>query len=394
MTQPADIGPVATEYGRFDFGLPHDQEDRAEQLHDTSVIVDLQWQGPGSPDVWTTELAAELDQELAARSDDFMFVFRFLSQKAVRQEFPLYKELYDLSGVTTGLSESILSDERELLADAFLASQTVNSLPWARRARTAADIRAAKSAHEIAFWGLCSINFIRPDDLHLVEVAHELGVMDVVELAYNQMTFIGAGCTERYDPGLSHFGLQFVRRCNEVGVIVDTAHTGRQTTLDACQASSKPVIATHTSAAALYECDRAKSDEELRAIADTGGIIGVYAIPFFLGPPGGPPPTIELMLDHIDYVVQLVGWPHVALGPDWPIALPEAVQRRVLMPVFESLGFRDEHNIDVTATLIGFRDPRDIRNIVRGLVSRGYDDQQIRGILGENFLRVFEDVCG
>lgn len=292
------------------------------------------------------------------------------------------------------MADGRLTDERQVLGDAFFASRTTSGFAWARRARTAADIRAAKSAGEIALWGMCWLNLLRPDDLHLVEVAHELGVMDVVELAYNRMNFVGAGCTERYDPGLSNFGLQFVRRCNEVGVIVDTAHSGRQTTLDACRASRKPVVATHTGATALYEHERSKSDEELREIAASGGVIGVFAIPFFLGTPGESPPTIELMLDHVDYIVQLVGWEHVAIGTDWPLALPEGVQRRVFLPLTEALGFRNEHDIDVTATLVGFRDPRDLLNVTRGLVSRSYEDEQIRGILGENFLRVFEDVCG
>jgi membrane dipeptidase len=100
------------------------------------------------------------------------------------------------------------------------------------------------------------------------------------------------------------------------------------------------------------------------------------------------------MLDHIDYVARLVGWRHVAIGTDWPLALPLDIQRRALPPLFESNGFRAEHGIDVTTTLVGFRDPRDFPNITRGLVSRGYDDAQIRGILGENFLRVFECVVG
>jgi membrane dipeptidase len=388
------VVPAVSDYGRFDFGLTRAQEDQARRLHESSVVIDLHFQGPCSPDVWTDDLVAELEHELAIRGEDVNFAWHFLHEKALRGEFPLYRELYALSGVTTGLADCVLSDERQLLTDVYEASRTVSTFDWACRARSAADIRSAKEADTVAYWGVCAFNLIRPDDLRLVEIAHELGVLDVVELAYNRMTFLGAGCMERYDPGLSHFGVQFVRRCNEVGVIIDTAHTGRQSTLDACRASSKPIIASHTSAAALYECDRAKSDDELRAIAASGGVIGVYALPFFLCPPGSPAQSIELMLDHIEYIAQLVGWQHVAIGTDHPIALPPSLQRRLLLPLFESVGFRPEHNVDPTQSLTGFRDPRDLPNITRGLVSRGYTDKQIRGILGENFLRVFEDVCG
>ena len=235
---------------------------------------------------------------------------------------------------------------------------------------------------------------LRPETLGLVEVAHDLGVLNTVDCAYNVMNFIGAGCTERYDPGLSHFGVQFVRHCNDVGVIVDTAHSGRQTTLDACSVSRAPVIATHTSAAAVHKHDRAKSDEELRAIADTGGVIGVYVVPFFLAPPAESNPTIELFLDHVDHISELVGWQHVAIGTDWPLALPHHIQQQVFGGKQSSFGFRDEHGIDVGLVLDGFRDYRDMVNLTRGLVARGYADEQVRGILGENFLRVFEAVNG
>src|SRR5438128_10329582 len=100
------------------------------------------------------------------------------------------------------------------------------------------------------------------------------------------------------------------------------------------------------------------------------------------------------MLDHIDHIAQLVGWRHLAIGTDWPMAGPLSVQKRLLPSRFERNGFRGEHNIDVTARLEGYGDPRDLVNITRGLVARGYDDEQVRGILGENFLRVFAAVCG
>jgi membrane dipeptidase len=381
------------EYGSFDFGLSEEQEERAAQLHEASVLVDLHWQGPLSPDTWTEADRAELDEALGGR-DDLDFAWNYLTEKALRGELPRYRELYAESGVTTGVTECTLGDEQKMLREADRASRFASAFDWARRARSADDIRAAKAAGEVAYWGVCAFNTVAPGGLDLIDIAHELGLLDVVDLAYNRQNFVAAGCTERYDPGLTAFGVEFVKRCNEVGVIVDTAHTGRQSTLDACSVSERPVVATHTSAVALYEHDRAKTDEEFQAIAESGGVIGVYAIPFFLAAPQDPPPTIELMLDHLDYIVKLVGWQHVAIGSDWPLAIPHEIQRRVLMPMLHSLGFRAEHDLDVVSTLEGFRDPRDWRNITRGLVARGYGDEELRGILGENFLRVFGEVVG
>ncbi|MFI9551054.1 dipeptidase [Nonomuraea endophytica] len=380
-------------YGRFDFGLTPEQEERARRLHREGIVIDLLYQGPCSPDVWTDELIAEVD---ALGSDDLFTVAFFLQRKALAGGFPQYKELMDASGVTAPATGGyVLRDKASILDAAHLAARALEAFPWMRRARTAGDIRAAHAAGGQAVWGLVQTNMLAPGDLDLIDIAHDLGVLNTVDCAYNSMNFIGAGCTERYDPGLSHFGLRFVRRCDDVGVIVDTAHTGRQTTLDACAASRKPVIATHTSANAVFAHDRAKSDDELRAIAGTGGVIGVYVVPFFLAAPDDPNPTIELFLDHVDYISDLVGWEHVAIGTDWPLALPHHVMEATFAGKQADFGFRPEHGIDrVTRTLDGFRDYRDLVNLTRGLVSRGYDDDQVRGIIGENFLRVFEAVNG
>jgi membrane dipeptidase len=228
---------------------------------------------------------------------------------------------------------------------------------------------------------------------HALKSLHEawdLGLR-MVGLTYNMQNDVGGGCTERTDTGVSNFGAKLIAAMDELGMIVDTSHSGRQTTLDACELSGRPVVASHTSAAAVYEVDRAKSDEELQALAETGGVIGVYAVPFFLAAGSGV--TIEAMLDHIDYIVDLVGWQHVGIGTDWPMQSDLASLERVFMPMILEKGFRPEHNIGVE-NLVGFDDYRDFSNITRGLVARGYDDEQIRGILGENFLRVFEAVCG
>ncbi len=380
-------------YGVFDFGLSTEQEVHAASIHNGAVIADMTFQGPCSPDVWTAELRKELTAAMAA-PDDYGAARYFLSDKAARGEFPEYRALFDATGVTAGFTPCRLRDKETLLDAAIRLARMSEELPWLRRVRRADDIRAAHAAGEHAVWGMCQENTLRPGDLDLIDAAHDLGVLHTADCAYNQMTFIGAGCTERYDTGLSHFGLEFVRRCNDVGVVVDTAHSGRRTTLDACAASRHPVLATHTSAASLFPHDRAKTDEEIQAIAETGGVIGVVTVPFFLSPPAAKPPTIALTLDHIDYIANLVGWEHVGIGTDWPLPPPPDVQESAVKPQVMALGFRAEHDLDFTATLDGFRDYRDFRNITRGLVARGYEERQIRAILGENFLRVLEHVNG
>jgi membrane dipeptidase len=153
-----------------------------------------------------------------------------------------------------------------------------------------------------------------------------------------------------------------------------------------------PVNANHTAAQGVYFHARGKSDDALRAIAATGGVIGVVAVPAFLTSHAAP--SIEHMLDHIDYIVSLVGWQHVAIGTDWPLQAPVRLLRAILSTENKAVGFRDEDRLDVTRRLAGLDDCRDLPNITRGLVKRGYSDEQIRGILGENALRVFGEICG
>jgi membrane dipeptidase len=142
---------------------------------------------------------------------------------------------------------------------------------------------------------------------------------------------------------------------------------------------------------------RGKSDEEFKAVADSGGVIGIVTVPFFLAPPptAGKKITIESMFDHIDYVANLVGWEHVAIGTDWPMAMSKTFLMERFLPWAYKAGFRKEDRVDeMRDNLVGFDDYRDFPNITRGLVKRGYSDEQIKGILGENFLRVFKEICG
>jgi membrane dipeptidase len=266
----------------------------------------------------------------------------------------------------------------------------IDGLPWVRRVTRAREIREAKLQGVLAVYGNCQPTYGLPRELEAIDRAYEKGLR-VLMLTYNRMDFVGTGCTERVDTGLSRFGLQVVERCNRLGIIVDTSHCGRQTTLDACRFSAAPVLANHTSASARYAHARGKSDAELDAVASTGGVVGVVAVPFFLA---SGTPTIDAMLDHIDYIARRVGWRHVGIGTDWPLQSTGPLLRETVGGLLAEIGFRPEDQIDVTQTLIGFKDYRDFPNITRGLVKRGYSDEQICGILGENFLRVFAQVCG
>jgi membrane dipeptidase len=255
----------------------------------------------------------------------------------------------------------------------------------------AEEIRQAKRDGVTAFYAHFQPVTPIPRDLKTIDTAYGRGLRSLM-LTYNRMDHVGVGCTERVDAGLSMYGVQVVQHCNELGLIVDTSHCGHQTTMDACRFSKAPLNANHTCAKAVCDGARAKSDDALRAIADTGGVIGVVAVPFFLSKQRRP--GIEVMLDHIDHIANLVGWEHVSLGTDWPMQAPEDVLRATLGGELPELGFRPEDRVDVADRLLGLDDYRELPNVTRGLVARGWSDEQITGILGGNAMRVFEQVCG
>jgi len=382
---------------KFDFGLGPEQESRAARLHKESIVVDLLSQHAGS-NIFT-HYPGELQAEFASRMmrvanamDRFAEAVYWPYEMSKTGKSHLIQDWYRESGLTCGTFGIEVQDGRDPFANLWEAkAMRYADLPWLRYVTSASEIRRAKCSGETAFYAHCQPLSPAPRDLRLWDLAYQKGLRSFM-LTYNQMDIIGVGCTERVDAGLSSFGLEVVKHCNAIGMIVDVSHCGHLTTMDACRYSTKPVNANHTAARSVHRHARGKSNEALKAIAATGGVIGVVAVPAFLT--DADEPSVEHMLDHIDYISGLVGWRHVAIGTDWPLQAPEALQRELLAPSNRALGFREEDRLDVTRRLAGFDDCRDLPNITRGLVHRGYTDEQIKGILGENALRVFEEVCG
>jgi membrane dipeptidase len=377
--------------GAFDFGLTAEQETRARRLHDDSQVIDMLFQMPGGSRIFDHLPDGALDRALEGKAtlwERYGAAFRLPFDLALSGESQVVADWWRQSGLTTvsiGMPVTGKDEASKEGSDAWILEQ-----PWVRLATTIAEIRQAKADGVLAVYGNCQPTYGLPLELDAIGRAYAKGLRSLM-LTYNRMDRVGVGCTERVDAGLSNFGVEVVGRCNDLGVIVDTSHCGRLTTLDACKVSKKPVTANHASAGGLYAHARGKSDEELDALAATGGVVGVVAVPFFLA---AGRPTVEAMLDHIDYIAARVGWRHVGIGTDWPLQAPQDLLVETVGGLLPEIGFRPEDAIDVRETLVGFSDYRDMPNLTRGLVKRGYDDEQIKGILGENFLRVFGEVCG
>ena len=214
----------------------------------------------------------------------------------------------------------------------------------------------------------------------LVEVYHRLGVRQI-SFAYNLDNKGGGGC-HGDNVGLTAFGREVVEAMNDVGMLVDGSHCGARMAIDMAQASSKPMVISHANSRVLHDHPRNLWDEQIKACANTGGVIGVTGIRLFLTEQGDNASDLDLLVRHIDYISELVGPEHVGIGTDF-CEVTHALESRWD-------GARDywpeEHY--PRAADIGFVDIEVFPELTGALLERGYSDEEVRGILGENFKRV------
>lgn len=221
-----------------------------------------------------------------------------------------------------------------------------------------------------------------------VEFFYSLG-QRVSQLTYNTQNRIGAGCMEDRDGGLTHFGADIVQSMNEIGMVVDVSHCGDQTTLDAFEASSKPVLITHANVRELVPgYRRNKTDDAIRRMAETGGVLGLTAVRSFVR--DQEPTGLEHLLDHYDYVARLVGVEFLGIGTDkWfegYDSLPDEARATLGGRFREQYAFRDLIDIEE------LRHPKRTFDLTEGLIRRGYSDADIQGILGGNFRRALKEI--
>ena len=221
-----------------------------------------------------------------------------------------------------------------------------------------------------------------------VDMFHSMG-QRVSQLTYNSRNLIGDGSTERTNAGISDFGVAIIQRMNEVGMAVDVSHCGDQTTMDAFEISRKPVLITHSNCRALVPGHpRTKTDEAIRAMARTGGVMGITGVRMFVK--ADEPTTIEHLLDHYDHVARLVGVEHLGIGSDIDLDgyddLPPADNERLRASYKGTYGFREKIDIE------GVDHPKRVYDLTEGLIRRGYSDDAIRGILGGNFRRALAEI--
>lgn len=215
-------------------------------------------------------------------------------------------------------------------------------------------------------------------DLNVIEAFVRLGVRHTL-LAFNSANCAGSGCAEKTDGGLTAFGTRLVCEMQRVGMLVDLSHVGFKTSMDTIEASTRPVIFSHSNVDAVAQSFRNLRDEQIRGCAATGGVVGLSASSEYLGDWNVRP---ETFFRHLDYIVQMVGPRHVGLGLDVVIDAEAVTSVARSRP--------DQWPMALDASWRGFRylQPEALPELVDLMLSHGYGEDAVRSILGKNFERV------
>ena len=359
--------------------LSDDQEERARKLHNESIVID----------------ATSLDHVATKK--------RWFDQAR--------RGGVNVAWVTIGGFAGISNSVR---AVASVLRFIENNSEEAVQVRNSDDMRQAKKDGKMGILFATQDAACLDGDYAFLTIMEQLGYR-VMGLTYSESNMLGDGCGERTreERGLSFFGLDVVEEMNRLGIIVDLAHCGDATTMDALKVSKAPCLFTHANVRAISDSSRNKTDEQIQAMAESGGVMGITALPRMVNNDLHAA-TIDGVLDHVDYVVNLVGIDHVGFAGDFTDSI-ERVKLGEMLPGTsygtsakaaptqgagwaywrvkrpDMLGTLEER--DVVPYAKGIDNLSKYPDFTRGLVSRGYDDESITKILGENWLRVLDSVA-
>lgn len=231
------------------------------------------------------------------------------------------------------------------------------------------------------------------DDLDRLEALHHFGIR-IIQPTYNRRNLLGDGCMEPANAGLSRTGKEAVSRMNQLGIMIDLSHCGRQTAADAIAASQSPVSFTHTGCDALAPHPRHRTDEEIRAVSDTGGLTGIFIMPYLAK---GAQPTADDVIRHLEHALKVGGEDHVAIGTDGAIS-PTEVTDEFRQKFLEITRERKAKGIAAPfETETGYLFASDLNiperfGVLAGkLDQRGHPARVIDKVLGGNIYRVLSD---
>lgn len=313
----------------------------------------------------------------------------------------------------TNWSEAIFRQMREGNVDAVHATiayhgnfrETVLALEawnvWFERfpdlimpGRTGDDVRRARETGRTAiFFGFQNPSPIE-DDIGLVEICHTLGVR-FMQLTYNNQSLLATGCYEAEDPGVTRMGREVIKEMNRVGMVVDMSHSAERSTLEAIEISERPIAITHANPSSWHPALRNKSDTVLRALSEAGGMLGFSFYPHHLKDKSDC--TIASFAEMVARTADLMGPSQIGIGSDLCQDQPDSVVEWMRVGRWtKAIDYGEGSKSDAGFPPMPrwFNDNRDFDNVEAGLRATGLSDEEVAGIMGENWLRFYDKNFG
>jgi membrane dipeptidase len=312
----------------------------------------------------------------------------------------LLKDLRDsgLTAVSVTLSVGSTGDRiaKAIRRIATLDEKVAAAPDVLMRVRKAADLRAAKATQRLGLIYNVQDTSLLENDLSRVAMLRALGLR-VMQMTYNTRNLVGDGCLERADSGLSNLGRDLVAELDRARVVMDLSHGGRATIAEAIREAKAPPVISHTGCRDLHDHPRNVHDRQLRALADKGGVVGIYFMPFLV--PHGNATKADL-IRHIEHAANVCGEDHVGLGTDGNVsarqvdaqyraAMREEYESRVAQGIAASGESPDVHQF-----ISEYNHPRRFMSLAEDLDARGWPAARIDKVLGGNFARVYAEVWG
>ena len=372
---------LVSEFGRvppYAAELTAEEEERAQRLLRDSLVISLH----DHPSLFPVRMEETPDYYRTGRQHTGYAGLAASGMTVV------FDNMMDGTACVTGHApwrwEDIITDLGMRQAD--LAHQT-----GVMTVRAVADIDEAYRSGRVGLvFGLEAATPIE-NELDRLDVLYGLGLRQI-GIAYSDANSLGSGLGEATDGGLTAFGRRAVTRMNKLGLAIDVSHSSDRTSLDTCEQSDRPVFMTHAGSRVVWDIPRMKPDAVLKAVAETGGVIGMSAAPHTTLSAAHPRHSIESVMDHFRYIVDLVGIEHVAFGPDTlygdHVQLHKVfghllgISRVTSGPAFDPVEYVD-----------GLENPTEnFENICGWLVRNGFDDDSVRAVIGGNIYRALQDI--
>ncbi|HEY0687636.1 MAG TPA: membrane dipeptidase [Kribbella sp.] len=371
---------LAPEFGRvpaYSAGLPPDQQERAGRLLADSVVISLH----DHPVRFPARMEETPQYNRTGRQHT---AYAGLAASGMTVVFD---NMMDGTACVTGNAPWRWTD---IVTDLGMRQADLAHQQDVLVVRRLADIEDAHRTNRVGIvFGLEAATPIE-NEIDRLDVLYGLGVRQI-GIAYSDSNALGSGLSEAIDGGLTRFGGRAVERMNRLGLAIDVSHSSDRTSLDVCDRSSQPVFMTHAGARAVWDTPRMKPDDVLRAIARTGGVIGMSAAPHTTLSAAHPLHSIDSVMDHFRYCVDLVGIEHVAFGPD--TLYGDHVQLHTVFAGLLGHGTRSSPPFEKVPYVDGLENPTEnFANICGWMVRQGFSDVEIRAVLGGNILRALADV--